>query len=314
VWEFVRSASFQTLATRANTSGADVSPDGRWLAYAEATGWHLWTLAAGREVRFVPMASARSPLFHPRGQGLLLLSPNEVTQWPLHTASDGNEIQVVAPTTLLAAHGQDLQRICVSPDGERIAVTGRYRSFVFDWQKPAEAVGFAPNANLAHATLSPDRQWIVTTTHNGLGTALWDAQGRFARLLITNDNCVAAFGMDGQSLVTTSSRDYCFWDTTTWQVRRRVKLELAGAVGGPMAFSANGRLLAVAANRRDITLMHPQTGEELATLTAPDPQNLSRVAFSADGNRLVATTVGRAIHVWDLHTLRCELAGMGMDW
>jgi hypothetical protein len=60
--------------------------------------------------------------------------------------------------------------------------------------------------------------------------------------------------------------------------------------------------------------MHPQTGEELATLTAPDPQNLSRVAFSADGNRLVATTVGRAIHVWDLHTLRCELVGMGMDW
>jgi WD40 repeat protein len=135
-----------------------------------------------------------------------------------------------------------------------------------------------------------------------------------ARLLVTNENCQAAFSLDGRWLVTTSSRDFSFWDTQTWQVRRKVPLDLGSAVAGPLAFSRDGRLLAVAANRRDIKLLHPETGAEFATLTAPDSQNLSRVAFSDDGSRLMATTDGRAIQVWDLRTLRHELAGLGLDW
>jgi WD40 repeat protein len=97
-------------------------------------------------------------------------------------------------------------------------------------------------------------------------------------------------------------------------VRRRVKLDLGSAVAGPVAFSSDVRLLAVAANRHAIKLLHPQTGEEYATLTAPDPQNLTRLSFSADGQRLAAATIGRAVQIWDLRVLRRELAELGLAW
>jgi WD40 repeat protein len=311
-WEFTRSRSFQTLTAHLPVAEADISPDGRWLAYAEATGWRLWDVASRKELLYVPLPRARSPMFHPRGQDVLVVTPDEIIRWPLRAGAEG--VQLGAPVTLASAKGKDLHRVSFSADGARVAVAGRYGSFALDWDEPARVTEYSLQAMQSYVVVSPDGQWIVSTTHNGIGVALWNRQGELARLLVTNENCMAAFSADGRSLVTTSSRDYSFWDTQTWQVRRKVTLDLGSAVAGPIAFSRNGRLLAVAANRCEIRLLQPETGEELATLTAPDSQNLMRVAFSADGSRLVATTVARAIQVWDLRTLRRELAAMGLDW
>jgi len=312
VREFVRSASFQSLPTHLDATGADVSPDGRWLAYTEPTGWHLWDLAASREVTNVPLPRVRSPLFHPDGRGLLVLVSDEIIFWPLTTGASG-VVEVGASRTVLTARGRDLARVALTSDGRQGVVAGRYSSYVFDWREPERATEFSRDILQSHVAVSPGGEWIVTTTHNGVGVSLWTAEGRFERRLITNDNCRAAFSTDGQSLVTASSRDYSFWDTRTWQVRRRVRLDLGSAVGGPIEFSPDGRMLAVAANRRDVKLLHPQTGEEFATLTSPDSQNLSRLAFSADGGWL-AGTGSRAIQIWNVRVLRGELGTLGLAW
>jgi WD40 repeat protein len=312
VRQFVRSASFRTVPTHLEATGADISPDGRWLAYAETTGWHLWDLATSREITNVPLPRVRSPVFHPDGSGLLVVAPDELIYWPLRIVASGL-VEVGASRTVLTARGRDLARVALTPDGRQCAVAGRYSSYVFDWRDPEKVAEFSRDILQSHVTVSPGGEWIVTTTHNGVGVSLWTAEGRFERRLITNDNCRAAFSTDGQSLVTASSRDYSFWDTRTWQVRRQVKLNLGSAVGGPIEFSPDGRMLAVAANRRDIKLLHPQTGEEFATLTAPDSQNLSRLAFSADGGWL-AGTGSRVIQIWNLRALRGELETIGLAW
>jgi WD40 repeat protein len=144
--------------------------------------------------------------------------------------------------------------------------------------------------------------------------SLWDADGRLVRRLVTNDNCTVGFSPDGRTLVIASSREYSFRDTSDWQVRHRVALGFGGAVAGPLAFSPDGRLLALAANGRDIQLLNPANGAELATLTAPDAQPLEQIAFSGDGTRLAACLDGRAIQLWDLRMLREELAALGLDW
>ncbi len=313
-WDYLRSDTFRLLTTPLPPSSADFSPDGRWLVYADAFGWHLLEAAEFREVAFVSLPAARSPVFHPDGQSLIVLSPDAVMRWPLMPTNAGQSVVIGEAATLVASPGRDLQRASYSTDGRRVVVAGRNRSFVLNLENPSSVVEFSRGNSQSHAVLSPDYRWTVATTHNGMGASVWSSDGRLHRILLTNENSIAAFSPDGRTLVTTSSRDYILWNSGSWEVRRRVALELGSAVAGPVAFTPDGRLLAVAANRRDVRLLDPTTGEELATLTAPDPVNLSRLAFSADGSRLAATVVGRSLQVWDLRALRRELAGLGLDW
>ncbi len=316
-WDYVRSDVFRVLATPLGPTGADISPNGRWLVHADAFGWHLLDAGTAQESTFVALPGARSPNFHPDGNSLVVLTAETVLRWPLRPDNDGHRLIIGAATSLLTAPGADFQRGRFCADGSRLALAGRNRSFVVRTDgntNDAKPVEFARGYSQSHAMLSPDYQWIVGTAHNGIGASLWQGNGKLHHILLTNENTIAAFSPDGRTLVTTSSRDYLLWNTQTWQVRRRVPLDLGSAVAGPIAFSPDGRLLAVAANRRDIRLLNPESGDEFSTLTAPDPVNLAHLSFSGDGSRLVAAAVGRSIQLWDLRTLRRDLARLGLDW
>jgi serine/threonine protein kinase/WD40 repeat protein len=314
VWQFLRSASCRTLTTPQPVSGVDLSRDGQWLAFADASGWTLWDVKAWKPAAFVPEPGARTPRFTPGESALLAVTPDSVLRWPLSWPARSGAPAIGAAEVLVAAAGSDLQRGAMSPDASRLAVAGRRNNFVIDLLDPQRRVPFGRNVGQAFAAVSPDHRWIVGATHNGPGVSLWDADGRLVRRLVTNDNCTVGFSPDGRTLVIASSRDYSFRETSDWQVRHRVALGFGGAVAGPMAFSPDGRLLALAANGRDIQLLNPANGAELATLTAPDAHRLEQIAFSGDGTRLAASIDGRAIQLWDLRRLREELAALGLDW
>jgi WD40 repeat protein len=89
---------------------------------------------------------------------------------------------------------------------------------------------------------------------------------------------------------------------------------LSGGVPVPVTFSADNEWVAVAATRTEVRLLDARTGSELATLTSPVPQNVNTLVFSEDGRYLAGETFARAVHLWDLHTLRRELAVMKLDW
>jgi WD40 repeat protein len=294
----------------------NLSRNGRWLVYSENEGWHLWDLAAWKEIAFVPLRGARTPLFLPGERGLLVFTSDSIHQWPLTWPAheEAGAPQIAAPQMLLHSSGSEFQRGSLTPDGETVAVAGGRTSVGLRLKESASSFKLAQTFGQSMVTASPDHQWIVTATHNGPGVSLWDARGQFVRLLIAKDNCAIAFSPDGHTLVSSSSREYCFWSTRDWQVRHRVKLDLGAAVPGPIAFSADGRLLALAANRQDIQLLNPETGSEFATLRAPDSRLLHQVVFSGDGSHLAAMIDGRAIQLWDLRALRKELAAMALDW
>jgi WD40 repeat protein len=69
----------------------------------------------------------------------------------------------------------------------------------------------------------------------------------------------------------------------------------------------------VAYSRWAIRLVDPLTGIPLATLQSPDSTQIDCLRFSPDGKRL-AVGGDNAIRIWDLETIRRQLAPLGLDW
>jgi Tfp pilus assembly protein PilF len=83
---------------------------------------------------------------------------------------------------------------------------------------------------------------------------------------------------------------------------------------GPLAFSKDGRMLAIAHSGQNVRLIDPDSAKEIATLSAPDPQIIMDLCFNEDGSLLAAATGHQQIQLWDLREIRRQLATMGLDW
>jgi tetratricopeptide (TPR) repeat protein len=82
----------------------------------------------------------------------------------------------------------------------------------------------------------------------------------------------------------------------------------------PLAFSPNGRMLALVRSPQQVQLVDPATGQEYATLTAPDSGTTTWLCFSPDNRWLAAANSNREVHLWDLATVRQQLLDRGLDW
>src|SRR5262249_32131955 len=94
----------------------------------------------------------------------------------------------------------------------------------------------------------------------------------------------------------------------------RLPREHGGSLAGPVAFSPDTRLLAVARAPRQVCLLETETGLEVGRLTSPEPLRVERLSFSPDGSRLAVVLGNQTIQVWDLRLIRTQLAKMGLDW
>jgi WD40 repeat protein len=81
-----------------------------------------------------------------------------------------------------------------------------------------------------------------------------------------------------------------------------------------VAFSHDNSMVAIPLIARVVRLLTPGSWEELADLEPPSPQYLSDLAFSPDGGQLAAAAETKQIHLWDLRSIRQQLAAMKLDW
>ena len=124
----------------------------------------------------------------------------------------------------------------------------------------------------------------------------------------------AAFSPDGRWLVTGSSEEYQFWETSSWKPARRIPRSDSGGSYGMIGFSPDGRMVAVTDSQQSVRLLNPASGDELATLNSPQPIKLTWLCFSPDGRHLAAASLHNGIQLWDLRLVREELAALKLDW
>ena len=85
----------------------------------------------------------------------------------------------------------------------------------------------------------------------------------------------------------------------------------------PLTFSPDSQTFAVAYNRTQVRLYETSTGRELATLSPPNPAPIvggRALAFSPDGQWLLAAKEDGESVAWNIPVIRSELAKLGLYW
>jgi WD40 repeat protein len=130
---------------------------------------------------------------------------------------------------------------------------------------------------------------------------------------LPSTSCRVAFSPDGHWLVTGERDKFRFWQVGSWTPGFVILRDRSEPVPGPLAFSRDGRMLAIARSAWTVQLIDPATGLEIATLTAPDPQHINSLCFSPDGQHLAVATNNHAVQLWDLRLIRRQLVELNLD-
>jgi WD40 repeat protein len=166
--------------------------------------------------------------------------------------------------------------------------------------------------------LSPDGRWLAAAMLPGGGVMVFDVDTRKrVKTLPARLWTAAEFSPDGKWLVTGAADELCIYETGTWKRRHRLPRSAGGDGSGPIAFSSDGKVLAVVLTGLTVQLIDPTSSHVLATLEPPEPdRNLPGVLrFSPDGSQLVVCTIElRLLHVWDLRLLCERLEELGQNW
>ena len=317
LYEVVLPATVRTFAESPPEPGVgltfvDFSPDGRWLVSCATNGVSLWNLTEGRPAAAMPMEMPHTVLFAPDGGSLVTCGWSGLSRWPIARPA-ADELQLGPPQLAAPALSSPKTFVRASLVGADAVFTTIRQSAIRGFRSGTNFLQLAGSEYTTSIAASADGKWIAAGYWNGPNARLWDAQtGRLIRQLTTMSSTLVAFTPDCRWLVTAASDEYCFWNVETGDSGLRISRAQAGSIWGPMAFTRDGKIMAIARSRWLVQLVETATGRELASLEQPDAQTVAWLAFNPDGTQLaVATDV---VHVWDLHKLREELAALKLDW
>jgi WD40 repeat protein/serine/threonine protein kinase/tetratricopeptide (TPR) repeat protein len=315
IWQVEAARECRTFADPPNPGKgpyhADISPDGRWLAScSDDDGVRLRELSTGREVAHLP-SGCYSAIFHPDGKSLITSGGAGLHRWPIRPGlrEAAAELQVGPPERLGAERPAGWASL--SGNQRTLVVSRGGDAQLLDLTNPAQSLVLRGQPGIEKVAVSPDGRWAAAGCWHGAGARVWDCQtGRSVKDLLPQIGVVAvAFSPDGRWLVTACGQGVTFWEVGTWEAGLQIPCR-----GECLAFSPDGRLLAVCDSPYVVKLFAPTDGRQLAALEAPNLHPIAHLCFSPDGSQLAAACTTHVVQVWDLRRLRRQLAAMGLDW
>jgi WD40 repeat protein/predicted Ser/Thr protein kinase len=317
VWELACGREHRTLDHAAET--VDFSHDGDLLASA-GHDVVCWDAVASREVSRVPSATSEVGIFQPGGQSLVTYGPDKgLLRWPFVRSSNG--VQFGSPQTLWGPGIVKYERACWGADGRTLAVVratdGKAEGLVvvFNDTDLARQIVLRGHTRPFSVALSPDGRLVAAGGWLSGPALVWElASGRPITLPGINTASHVAFSPDGRWLVVGGVEHYQFFRVGLWQPEIVLPRGVAEGQPGPVAFARDGRTMAIARSWSEVQILDASQGTLLATVMAPEPQQISWLALNHDGSRLAVATRGDKVQAWDLGSIQRELTRMGLEW
>jgi serine/threonine protein kinase/WD40 repeat protein len=304
-----------------------ISPDGLVLAVGMDHGTRLWDLHSGLELATLPAwtnfvffegsADANATTSTPRCPrwSLLTCGSDGLLRWPL--ASDdpeGKRLRLGPPRKL-----SPLRRAWFTRNREGrtlLAVTtenGPNQILDLATGKVRQELGIHPMGEVR--ALSGDGRWAASCGWHSDRARLWNAvTGEMVHEWVLGKRNLVCFTPDSRSLIIARGEEFSFWDVDTLLPTLRLRREIAQFPGW-VAFSPDGRLMALEMAPAVIHIKEVATGQTVAKLEDPHGDRGTWMAFTPDGTQLVvAASYVSAIHIWDLRLIRTRLRAMKLDW
>jgi WD40 repeat protein len=325
LWEFAAPRSLwhwriplppDTELERKISARAAFSPGSRWLAVGTGYGVRLLSVPGleqravigTNEVYSVRFASREDRLFTAGADGQWLWS----LDWSaLRTPLRSND-SCASNFAVALWHGpRRTQHFTLGGNDDLLACVRDHRVSYRDAGSAWSSVTI-PEDQLWLAT-SQKGTWLAVSTaerlhqfHRVQRTNLWTTPLRgFARFDFSPDERhLAVLDADGLRCMEAAS------GRVRWRLPRADLYLRVGDLG----WSSDGRWLAAALQRRDISLIDTRAGRVVARLTNPSQGSVVSALFSPDGRYLAVTLADQSAQLWDLQTLRADLASSGLDW
>ena len=163
--------------------------------------------------------------------------------------------------------------------------------------------------------LSGDGRWAASSGWHSDRVRLWNADtGQMVHEWVLGKRTFVFFTPDSRALIISRGDEFSFWDVETLQPIRRLPRDVAH-FPGHVAFSPDGKLMALEMAPAVIHLKEVATGRTVAKLEDPHGDRATWLGFTPDGTQLVVVaSYASAIHIWDLRAIRARLKDMNLDW
>jgi WD40 repeat protein len=296
----------RTIGVSNDVNALALSPDGRILAAGDQNSMvRLWDARDGKDILRIDehfQSAVKAVIFLPDGKSLVAASETRIVVNDTATGSKKLDWYVRDAYVWSAA---------VSQDGKTLATGGR-PLVLWDLATGKELGRFGEQSNLVWSvTLSPDGKLLAAGGEDDI-VRVWNlaTRGITANLRQTKPTIGVAFDPDGSRLAVAASDfslHFTIWDVAKWGDSGTLECPTDNYTEGAsaIAWSQDGRLLAIGAANGWIQLWQSQPAKPLAVL-GEYSSRVTKLVFFPDGRTLASSSTHGTIKLWDLAQFTSE--------